>query len=238
MTSTGRMVDAGGVPAFVAAPTSLGPWPGVVVIHDALGMTTDVRDQTAWLADGGYVAVAPDLYHRNGRIRCMFRAVRDFTAGTGPTFEDIEATRRWVSERDDCTGRIGVIGFCMGGGYALALAPTGGYGAASVNYGIASDRILPRLAGACPIVASYGGRDRSLRGAAARLERVLTDAGIEHDVKEYPAAGHGFLNDHAKGETPAWAALAGRYSRTGYHEAAATDARRRILDFFARYLVG
>lgn len=128
-----------------------------------------------------------------------------------------------LAVRNDCTGRVGVIGFCMGDGYALALAPTGAYDAASVNYGVANDRILTQLSDACPIVASYGGRDRSLRDAAARLERLLTEHGIDHDVKEYPDAGHGFFNNHAPGETPLWAAIAGRYAATAYH---APSARR------------
>lgn len=59
---------------------------------------------------------------------------------------------------------------------------------------------------------------------------------LDHDVKEYPDAGHGFLNDHAPGETPLWAAIAERYAATPYHAPSATDARRRILAFFARHL--
>ncbi len=229
-------MKVGDVPSFLARPGGPGPWPGVVVIHDALGMTTDLRNQADWLARNGYLSVAPDLFHHGGRIRCMLHAMRDFSAGQGRTFEEIEAVRRALAERDDCTGRVGVVGFCMGGSYALALAATGGYGAASVNYGAASDSVLARLGDACPIVASFGGRDRSLRDAASRLERLLTEEGIDHDVKEYPEAGHGFLNDHAPGETPVWAVIAGRYAATAYDEPSAADARERILAFFARYL--
>jgi carboxymethylenebutenolidase len=229
-------LKVGDVPSYLAVPDGRGQWPGVVVIHDALGMTTDLRAQADWLARNGYLAVAPDLFHRGGRIRCMFHAMRDLSAGHGRTFEELEAVRRALAALDDCTGRVGVIGFCMGGGYALALAVTGEYGAASVNYGAASDSVLARLADACPIVASFGGRDRSLRNAASRLERLLAEQRVDHDVKEYPDAGHGFLNDHAPGETPAWAAIAGRYAATAYDEPSAEDARQRILAFFARHL--
>lgn len=81
----------GEMPVYVAKPAGDGPWPGVLVISDALGMTTDLRNQTDWLADEGYFAVAPDLYYWGGRIRCMFTAMRQFTAGEGEIFDDLAA---------------------------------------------------------------------------------------------------------------------------------------------------
>ena len=121
-------------------------------------------------------------------------------------------------------------------------ASTGrGFDVSSVNYGAASKSAYTAgsLTGACPIVASYGGKDPSLRGRAARLEKALTAAGVEHDVKEYPQAGHGFLNDHeGTGSKPSglFGVLARLMPGAGYNEAAADDARLRILAFFGAHL--
>ena len=93
------------------------------------------------------------------------------------------------------------------------------------------------LAKACPIVGSYGAKDGSLRGATDRLNRILDDLGIDHDVKEYAEAGHGFLNDHHDEKIPPVFALMARFiGGADYHEASAADARARISAFFARHL--
>lgn len=236
MTEELVRTGAGDMPVYVSVPDGEGPWPGVVVVHDALGMTIDLRNQADWLASEGYLAAAPDLYLRGGRLRCMFQAMRAAVRREGDAFDDLDATRRWLTSRADCTGRIGVIGFCMGGGYALLLAAGWGYDASSVNYGGVPKDAEGSLAEACPIVASYGAKDPTLRRAPAELERVLSANGVDHDVKVYHDAGHGFLNDHLRSETPWWALVMGALSRTGYHEPSAQDARQRIVAFFAEHL--
>ena len=124
----------------------------------------------------------------------------------------------------------------MGGGYALALATGHGYAAASTNYGGCPKDAGQVLAGACPVVGSYGGKDRSPMGAsaAARLERALTALGIDHDIKVYPDAGHGFINDPA--DMTLVLTVLNRVSGTRYHEPSAHDAHRHIAAFFRRHL--
>ncbi len=163
----------GEMPTYVAAPAAGDPWPGVVVIHDFCGMSHDLRNQANWLAGEGYLAAAPDLYYWGSRLRCLWTIMREIAAGAGRTFDEIDSVRGWLVRHDRCTGKIGVIGFCMGGAYAVALAPGHGYAAASVNYGGCPKDAEQALAGACPIVGSYGGKDRSPMGhsAAPRLER-------------------------------------------------------------------
>ena len=86
----------------------------------------------------------------------------------GRIFEEVEAVRDWLIRQPGCSGRAGVIGFCMGGGFALLLAPDHGYDVASVNYGTVPKDAPDLLARACPIVGSFGGKDLTLRGAAGR----------------------------------------------------------------------
>jgi carboxymethylenebutenolidase len=233
MTQVSILTARGEMPLFVATPEGEGPWPGVVVLHDAGGMRDDTRRQAEWLAGEGFLAVAPDLFYWGSSLSCLRTMIRDALSRQGPSFDDIDAVRSWLQDDERCTGRVGVIGFCMTGGYALLLAPTERYAAVSANYGGCPKDASTLLRGACPIVASYGAKDWTpgARGAARRLGETLTALQVEHDVKEYPDAGHAFLNDHRD--------VMGRVMRLaniGFHEESAEDARRRITAFFDRHL--
>jgi carboxymethylenebutenolidase len=217
--------------AYLAVPDGEGPWPGVVVIHDAIGLGGDIRRNTDRFASDGYLAIAPDLFTAGGIVRCIVATMRSSRTGEGRAYGDIEAARRTLADRDDCTGRVGVIGFCMGGSFALMLANRG-YDVTAPNYGFLPKDMDAALEGACPVVASYGSRDPVLRGAAPKLESALEKAGIDHDVKEYPGVGHSFLNRLVPDFANAFLRLPGLH----YDADVADDAWKRILRFFDKYL--
>jgi carboxymethylenebutenolidase len=118
------------------------------------------------------------------------------------------------------------------------LAPDHDFAAASVNYGGLDDETARAMARACPIVGSYGGKDRwpGVRKVPARLEPLLASAGIDHDIKVYPGAGHGFLNKHDPSDLTVGDKILAKLVAAGYHEPSAEDARRRIVAFFREHL--
>jgi carboxymethylenebutenolidase len=218
---------------YLATPVGTGPWPAVVMIHEIFGLDDAMRAHADRLAGLGYLTLAVDLYSAGGARRCLVSTMRAVNRGHGRAFGDIGAARDHLAGSPDCTGRIGIIGFCMGGGFALLTAGDG-FDAAAPNYGMVPRNAEKALTGACPIVASYGGRDRTLRGAASQLDAALEKAGVIHDVKEYPAAGHAFLNDTETGPRALRPLL--RVAGIGPEPESAKDAWDRIGLFFAAHL--
>lgn len=226
-------VADGAINGYLAQPqaSDTAPWPGVVVVHDALGLSKDIKGITDRFAAAGYLAAAPNLYSRGGFARCVKTVFKELLNGSGRAFDDLEAARALLAGRSDCTGKVGVAGFCMGGGFAL-VAAAGEFDAAAPYYG-QLPKNLSILDDVCPVVASFGRRDPTLRGAAAKLESVLTTRDIPHDVKEYPDAGHSFANQFPVGPLNVLLKVAG----FNYHHESSEDAWRRVLAFFGERLV-
>ncbi|HEV7191935.1 MAG TPA: dienelactone hydrolase family protein [Jatrophihabitantaceae bacterium] len=220
---------------YIARPEGGGPWPGVVVIHEAYGLDDVMRRQADRLAAAGYLALLPDLYSDGGALRCVLRTMRTLVAGRGKALVDIEAARQWLMQQGDCTGRVGIIGFCMGGGFALLTAGTG-FDVASANYALLPRDADAAFADSCPIVASYGAKEPGATRTARRLERQLSAHGVEHDVKVYSNAGHSFLNDAPTGPLLLRPLL--KVAQFGPEPESAKDAWNRIEEFFAAHLRG
>lgn len=208
--------------AYLATPDRLRPHPGVVIIHEIFGLTKSIRETARRFAGEGYVALAVDLFSGSARPLCLMRIfygmmIRPLKNGV---VGDLRQAVDFLQGQPDVDpGRVGVIGFCMGGTYALQLACVeGDLRAASVFYG-QNPRPLEAVAQACPIVGSYPEKDFTA-GAARTLEQALTRHGVPHDVKIYPGAHHSFFNS----------------SRSAYNPEAADDAWRRTLSFFDVHL--
>jgi carboxymethylenebutenolidase len=222
---------AGPVDALLDIPEGQGPWPGVVVIHDALGYGPDKESINRHVAAAGYVALTPNMFARGGWARCITKVMRELLTKRGRSLDDVLAARDHLKALPECTGRVGIAGFCMGGQFALVMSPKG-FDASAPFYGAPLPRELSEtLDGACPIVASFGGRDPLGRGAPGKLQRVLDHKSITNDVKTYPKVGHSFAN-----KLPAQPLM--RIGGFGYNEAATVDAWARVFSFFGEHLGG
>jgi len=227
--STGRPMRAA-----LAVPATSGRRPAVIVIHELFGLNDDIRRITARFSDLGWVALAPDLYDTGGlRALCVARTMLALRRRDGPAFADLEAARRWLGTRPEVEAtRIGVVGFCMGGGFALLYAVRAPLGAAGVFYGDVPGTV-DELRGVCPVVAGYGGRDRFFAGQGRRLESHLAALGVPHDLRIYPDAGHSYMSRHSGllATLAAWGPMA-----VGFDADAEGDSWRRMEAFFRTHL--
>jgi carboxymethylenebutenolidase len=208
--------------AYFASPAGAQPSAGVVVIHEIYGLNENIRDIARRFAGEGYTALAVDLFSTSNRVVCMARIFNGMLISSlkNGVVEDLQAALDFLRTRPEVdAARLGAIGFCMGGSYALQLAcVAGGLRAASVFYG-QNPRPLEAVARACPIVGSYPEQDFSAR-AARQLEPMLEKYQVPYDLKIYPGARHSFFNDQG----PA------------YQAEAARDAWQRTLAFFNAHL--
>jgi carboxymethylenebutenolidase len=211
------------------------PVPGVIVLHEVFGPAPDILDAADRFAEHGYAALTPDLFSAGTRLGCLARAMIESSRGRpGKITAAVEASRAWLAARSEIDAeRLAIIGFCMGGGFALTYAAGSppGLRAAAVNYGqVPAD--AERLRGVCPVVGSYGGRDRAMGAQGERLREHLVRLGVEHDIKTYPQAGHSFMTagHHPIGR------LVYLPLHLGYEPRAAEDAWARVFDFFGRHV--
>lgn len=220
--------------AALALPEGEGPWPAVIVIHEIFGLNDDIREKAARLAKMGYVALAPDLYDGRGNtFLCILRTMRSLSHGGGDALADLDTAREYLASRPEVdASRVGVIGFCLGGGFALLYASKAELGAAAVFYGAVpkKDALLDAV---CPVVGGYGGRDMVFRKQGRRLKKALAARNIPNDIIIYPDAGHSYMSDHKGLLTKASA-----YGpmRVGFNPQAADDSWRRVEAFFAEHL--
>jgi len=220
--------------AAYAAPADAQKHPGVIVIHEIFGLNDDIRRITDRIADLGYAALAPDLYDREGlRMLCIARTLMTLSRGQGDAFADLDAARKFLQQQAGVdAARVGVIGFCMGGGFALMYAARAPIGVAATFYGEVP-KTADQLRGVCPVLGGYGGQDKMFAAQGRRLEKLLTEMGVEHDVKIYDDAGHSFMSRN-RGVL----ASIGRISpmKAAYNPDAAEDSWKRIEAFFGRHL--
>lgn len=220
--------------AAFAAPANAGKHPGVIVIHEIFGLNDDIRRITGIVADLGYAALAPDLYDGpRMRALCVVRTILAMSRGEGDAFKDIAAARTFLNLQPNVDAeRTGVIGFCMGGSFALMYAVRAPLRAAATFYGNVP-KTVDQLKGVCPVLGGFGGQDRIFAPQGLRLEKLLTEMSVEHDVKVYPDAGHSFMSHH-----DGFMGVIGKLGpmKAGYDDAAATDSWKRIEAFFSKHL--
>jgi carboxymethylenebutenolidase len=212
----------GSIKGYLVRPATGTKWPGVLVIHENRGLNPYIEDVARRLGTENFMAFAPDgLTSVGGYPGDDEKGGALFGQVDKPKMtEDFVAAANWLKSRPDCTGKIGAVGFCFGGGIVNTLATRlPDLGAGVPFYGAppqAAD--IPKIK--APILANYAELDTGLTARWPDYDKALTAAGVTHEGYVYPKANHGFHND----TTPR------------YDEAAAKLAWTRTLAWFNKYL--
>jgi len=210
------------VPGYLALAEGEGPFPGVVVIHEIFGLNQNMKDIARRFARQGYAALAVDLFGRGNRVVCMARIMAGGLTGSVHRYGigDLKAALSYLSEQPEVDpARLGAIGFCLGGGYAIAWACTDQRLKAIAPFYGTNPRPMGAVARSCPVVGSYPGRDFTAR-SGRKLDAALQRHGVPRDIKVYPGTKHSFFNDQLR----------------NYDAAAAADAWERVLRFFEEHV--
>jgi carboxymethylenebutenolidase len=215
---------AGEASGYLSLPASHGNHPAIIVIQEWWGLNDWVKEQADRFAAKGYVALAPDLYR--GKVASDQNTAHELMRGLphDRAMADLKNAFTYLATRKDVdASRIGVIGWCMGGGYALELGLAEPKLAATVvNYGMlpADPAAVKPLTS--PLLGNFGEKDQGIPPKSVEaFETALKAAGKSSDIKIYPGAGHAFMNPN---------------NTQGYVKAAAEDAWKRIDAFLAKAL--
>lgn len=216
----------GPVKAYLARPERTeGPLPGILVIHENRGLNAHIEDVARRAALAGYVALAPDgLTYVGGGLEDQEAARDRFrNADVEKITADVIAGVPALAAREDCTGRVGTVGFCYGGGTSLKCAVREEAVAAAVCfYGRAlSGEETARVR--VPLLMHYAGTDERINAGIPEFRAALDEHGIAYSIHMYPGTGHGFHNDT---------------SQARYDADAAGLAWKRTLRFFEDTLTG
>lgn len=213
----------GSIKGYLVRPVNAGKLPGVLVVHENRGLNPYIQDVARRLAIAGFMAFAPDALTSLGGypgddekgLQLFNQLDRD------KMLEDFLAAAEWLKARPDCTGKIGSIGFCYGGGVSNQLAVRMG---ADLSAAVPFYGAQPNAADAAkikaPVLAHYGELDTRITSGWPAYDAALTAAQVTHAGYVYLGANHGFYND----TTPR------------YDEAAAKLAWQRTLDWLNKYL--
>jgi carboxymethylenebutenolidase len=210
---------------LLVTPEGSGPFPAVLVIQEWWGLNDWVKDQARKLAKEGYAALAVDLYR--GKVTADPDQAHQLMMGLSPdqAMRDLKAALAFLRARPNVDkDDLGVVGWCMGGRYALALATEDPQLAAVVAYYGAPPTEAEAIARIkAPVLGNFGGEDKGPSPEQVKaFEEAMKKAGKTADIKIYPGAGHAFAN-----ENNPW---------KGYREDAAKDAWARTLAFFGKHL--
>ncbi len=197
LTNT-RIPNPGGpaVRAYVARPSTPGPHPAVIMVHEFWGLKQDIVGKAEALAKEGYVVVAPDLM-RGSSTSSLVRAIFQVASTPMPQIDgDLDAVFTWLTTQPDVKpDRIAVMGFCFGGGASLRYSVNTGKPAATiVFYGtpISDAARLKNISG--PVLGIFGGDDGSIPVASVQaMEAGLKDAGVKNEISIYPEQPHAFV---------------------------------------------
>ncbi len=215
----------GSIRGYLARPAKGGKLPGVLVVHENRGLNPYIEDVARRLAVADFLAFAPDgLTSAGGYPGDDEKGAAAFGKVDKPKMtEDFIAAARWLKARPDCTGKLGVVGFCFGGGIANTLAVRMG---SDLNAAVPFYGAQPPAEQAAkikaPLLLHYASQDTRITGNWPAYEAALKANGVTYSGYVYQGAQHGFHND----TTPR------------YDEANAKLAWQRTLDFFNKYLRG